>query len=982
MSTNHTALQFLRLILPHQGFLGVWTNPPKTNRFFDSHPEQAAFMLQSARAADVYHACSTFKVPGHRAQENVGLVQSLWLDVDGKDYPAEDDVQGLAYMFFKTAGLPAPVVVASGSPNSYHFYWPMTAPVDPKQWKTMASGLRALCLAHGFKADHSRTTDEASVLRTPGTLNHKFTPPAPVQIVRWAEATAPAVLWAALAPHAVAQPARTPSPGRLGPLLQKALGGLDKLMGGQPSNPDLVAAKCQQIAWATTHQADVKEPLWHLLCGVANFVEEGEDVIHEWSSSHPGYSEYETDKKYQGWNAEGPPTCTAFDSKRPGGCAGCPFAGTITTPVQLGREVAKPAPVATTPVPEEAKSICLPDGFVIHNGALCFATEDKQGKPIFERVCYPVCGLIDFGKRQTDDLFVATFRHYLPGDRAWEDFSIDSSSVRANGAEAIFAGNSVMPQHRDYWKVYVANAITKLKEDRPVSKLIEKMGWVPEGFILGNVLLPSDPRQSATILPVASNFMQVKAKTLRPAKPSRAVPEPSLENWLGAVRKLFLCTKGQATRFAVLCSLAAPLMDLMDQGEGGSILALFTPNSSTGKTLTLTAAATVWGDREALEIGNRSSITAQGAVLGALRHLPVMVDELVAYDAEPLTDFIRMFTDGRDKQRLTQNGDLKPGRGEWSTILFSASNRSIHAQLATADASAKAMANRVLELELELDIDKMKKDKISGDDIMSTLRANAGFLGGPYMLHVVQNQDYYRDSVRACRDVIRAQMPHLPNEFRYWVRLAACAYVAARIVQKFGWFEVDLTALFKGWLFPLISSGPSTVHVSNADTQLRDALDLLQDFVAYHHNQILRFKQPFAAKVIQVPENAPGTVRTPIVGRREASTNRLWLNRTAFRDWVTSKGQQARTIEKALTSAGVLNVVPPSRQMRTLGAGTEWQESGRVYCLEFNTASFRMSVEDEAEVETPSNVVPFTGARPQSTPGASPASGGGQGLPG
>jgi uncharacterized protein (DUF927 family) len=67
------------------------------------------------------------------------------------------------------------------------------------------------------------------------------------------------------------------------------------------------------------------------------------------------------------------------------------------------------------------------------------------------------------------------------------------------------------------------------------------------------------------------------------------------------VRKLFLCTKGQATRFAVLCSLAAPLMDLMDQGEGGSILALFTPNSSTGKTLTLTAAATVWGDREALE---------------------------------------------------------------------------------------------------------------------------------------------------------------------------------------------------------------------------------------------------------------------------------------------------------------------------------------------------------------------------------------------
>jgi hypothetical protein len=49
-------------------------------------------------------------------------------------------------------------------------------------WRSHAVKLKALTKACGFLSDDSRTADIASVLRVPGTLNHKYTPPRPVTL--------------------------------------------------------------------------------------------------------------------------------------------------------------------------------------------------------------------------------------------------------------------------------------------------------------------------------------------------------------------------------------------------------------------------------------------------------------------------------------------------------------------------------------------------------------------------------------------------------------------------------------------------------------------------------------------------------------------------------------------------------------------------------------------------------------------------------
>ncbi len=79
--------------------------------------------------------------------------------------------------------LPLPsYIVISGT--GLHSYWPLQEAITAEQWQITASQLKAVLAKCGFRADPARTADRASVLRPPGTLNHKTNPPLPVILVR------------------------------------------------------------------------------------------------------------------------------------------------------------------------------------------------------------------------------------------------------------------------------------------------------------------------------------------------------------------------------------------------------------------------------------------------------------------------------------------------------------------------------------------------------------------------------------------------------------------------------------------------------------------------------------------------------------------------------------------------------------------------------------------------------------------------------
>lgn len=184
-----TALEFFDRVLPQTGHYMAFELPDRKHHVFSSKAEFADF-VDASSAFGVYHACASFR-PGEagRAAENVQAVRAFWLDLDcGKDKVAHKKGYGtqaaaLAALraFCKDVGLPRPLLVDSG--GGIHAYWPLTEDVAPEDWKPVASALKALCGWHGLLADRNCTADAARILRPPGTLNRKYSPPREVHVL-------------------------------------------------------------------------------------------------------------------------------------------------------------------------------------------------------------------------------------------------------------------------------------------------------------------------------------------------------------------------------------------------------------------------------------------------------------------------------------------------------------------------------------------------------------------------------------------------------------------------------------------------------------------------------------------------------------------------------------------------------------------------------------------------------------------------------
>ena len=198
--------EFLRSVLPDEGFkcaVIVQPNGAKWQKFFATHEELATFIsVQDGLGKTTYHACASFKVPENdpartprkarrlgRTGHNALGARAFWLDLDcgeGKPYPDASAAAIAADNFCRSAGLPAPIYVGSG--HGLHLYWPLAQMLSPQEWGEQAHRLRELCDRHGLAADHSRTTDISSILRTPGTRNRKH---GVERIVEWGGAVGP-----------------------------------------------------------------------------------------------------------------------------------------------------------------------------------------------------------------------------------------------------------------------------------------------------------------------------------------------------------------------------------------------------------------------------------------------------------------------------------------------------------------------------------------------------------------------------------------------------------------------------------------------------------------------------------------------------------------------------------------------------------------------------------------------------------------------
>jgi hypothetical protein len=139
-------------------------------------------IVRIGQYTDVYVGCAA-RIRQRGTRSDVAPTALLWADCD--------DAQALAAARAFTPR--ASMIVASGGLGRAHAYWSLTQALDPAELEAVNRRL-----AERLGAD-VRCADATRILRIPGTWNHKYNPPRPVELVGYSDARyMPAEILAAL----------------------------------------------------------------------------------------------------------------------------------------------------------------------------------------------------------------------------------------------------------------------------------------------------------------------------------------------------------------------------------------------------------------------------------------------------------------------------------------------------------------------------------------------------------------------------------------------------------------------------------------------------------------------------------------------------------------------------------------------------------------------------------------------------------------
>lgn len=971
---NDATTQFLEHIQPATGWRCLFVLPDKRHYWFQNVETMAAAALElDAQGKAVFHGCATFKSK-KRKQENVDSARSLWLDLDaglGKIYQDAGHAYRALEDWRVAVCLPVAVIVASG--GGLHAYWPLRDPLDPVGWVRAASALRALAEQRGLHCDASSTVDIARILRPPGTHNRKILDEngkkladvgGEPRLVRCGPLVGPysveeleplfgkEVMLHLGTEHTVpSRPHISTPPGlaTLGAVPAHLQGvssdeALLNIYGNDPADPEIIARECAQVRrlWDTAGQ--LPEPEWYAVLGVlAHGGDQTRAAAHANSQGDARYRFADTEVKLNQAAKVGPTTCGRFAILHPAGCVGCRHAGTITTPLQLGRaQASKPPSALASAPPSDFTLPILPDPFSFRGMRLVVSHKPSEEDPSTSHVITEFPFVIEeLQEAEHGKLISAVFRAWEPKQQIWRDFTLGLGEVLSPSGSSHLANRAVIiPKQRwgDFTR-YVGTMVNTHKSTKDYGIRYDQFGWKDAGFLWGDRLFSPG---STPLRAYGSPAVEQRARNMQC---SGAAPA-----WSAAVNRLFDQLGMEAHQFIILAAFAAPLYAFT--GEiGGTIAHAQSTATGQAKTEAMKTGASVWGDLLATSIIQADTVVAKFVTLGTLNNLPVFFDELRSPDIDILKDMVLQFSLGRDKQRGNKDGGLRDDALPWSMIMISASNLSL-VDAVRADGGETAHAARIFEFAVKLPPETRRADHTTLKEI---IQENRGSAGAAFLQIVVEKRQEMRKQVREAMRFFEQALGD-GTELRFVVRLFATVCVAGQICKEAGLLSFDVRRVIT-WAMATAQANQLRLD----EDKQNDLASVIGAMINDMHPATMVMRE--AAKPGPRKESAMPlkSVNGEIKARYEVETATWECDVRAVRRWMHENNHPFSDIEKQLLAVGVLR---HTNIQKTLTRGSGMPSSQvRVWEIDGNHEMIAGVVAPLGVVQE-SNVVPLRGNRP------------------
>lgn len=792
-----TPAEFLAVVLPSPGhgyYCAAELSSNKKAHAYEEKLEDLEPTINKWHGADrdVYFALATFEESGKRTADNARFVKSLFIDMDG--YESKKAAALALNAFLEKTGLAelgTPWIVASG--GGLHCYWPLDKEADIVSWKPVAENFKRLCKQEALAIDMTVTADAARVLRVPGTTNFKkkYGTPKPVKLLGqggiFSLEQLGTVINSLLAPehHAPKFEAipgqrlkRDPNATQV-KLMQNSMTLFEPIY-----DATMNGVGCAQLKnYIDNPKEDGLEPIWRGLLSWTKVCEDGDEWSTWLSELHPYPAQRMREKLAA---IKGPYPCVKMDSENPGLCAGCPHFGKITNPLRLGREIKTDNTeklIDLTPAQE------LPEDELYQEDEQGVSVEDPSTGLVVKRPAPPrgynygtnggvYCErTIEDGdgtksKKQVQilayDLFVVDMLQQE------EDYAVHLVATRPDGAKHItmpskcvvskdetvkfLAGQNIIASFGKGNDANLFDYVRACVEEASLTKkavvVPQQFGWQKDGsFVYSGRVFTKDGREIRTPMPGLENIN------------NNTKSKGTLEDWQD-VWNLFAKKKMFTMLAFCLDSFGSSLMRFSEYD--GFVWYIGATESGTGKSLTLSAKAGVWGHPTQYRTGAETSPVAMQQRMGLLNSLPLLIDEITAKardNMEWAPTFIFSQTEGQGKERMESGANKERiNNSRWSGTCTMTGNVHLTDYMSGA---RKHSSNGELLRMLQWSPNVALTWTPDEHAILKKLNDNYGVAGEAWVRWLVRHQDVAAEAYRRIHARLKEALSFSDDE-RYW----------------------------------------------------------------------------------------------------------------------------------------------------------------------------------------------------------------------
>lgn len=815
-------LDFLKGVLPdgtRYGFTFVKPTPegkhgPAVDRMYDELNQKVINDIGywTGQGFNAYYRTAGYGAANTTAATNAVSKKELYIDVDcGNEKPFPDKSAGAVALkeFVGVVGLPIPTIVDSG--NGLHSHWLLNEAVPVHAWEQVAAKLKKAHAVAGFKVDGDCTKDKVRNLRFPGSVNQKSKTEAkivtPIRYYSLEAIEVPLDKYLELnaegaevdSQEEILKQARetTGTVKYEQSEIQKLLAGnkvykfqkiVEISLEGEGENG------CKQIRYAIKNQTTLPEPLWRGWLSQAQYCEDRDWAIHEFSKEYPGYDAEETEKKAAG--TKGPYTCDTYEGLDQGElCKGCVHKGKIKAPILLGAEVKK-APenkvVESDGVEYTFPTLPFPYYFA-HNGGIYKKEEvveegddgDKKKKHI-DKVVYPLPLYIHKRMREPGRGDVCFLRLHLSLDGVRE-FSIAQRDIGAldrlrdrlsdEGVAAFSTPKITLIQG------FFSAQIQDLQAKEKAEEVNKQFGWTSSGgFVIGNTEYTKDgPRHAPCV-----RDNELIAAAMKPAGDYKL--------WKQAI-KVYEEPKYKLARVGILAGVASPFMYF--SSETGFVVNLVAKKGGTGKTTIQRVINSFTGHHRKL-LGNAADTQLSRLHrMGTYNGICFTLDEVTNDSAEAMSNGIYNTSHGRAKNRMRADTNAeRTNTVTWKGISVWSSNQSIATKLLSFKNSPQGELGRLVEITINKasEGDEFYENKRKID----LIEENYGFAMRKLMEYTVKNMERVKDIFDKAENRIQ-QMRKWTQTDRFKIAGGAAIATVAVLCKELDILDFDTSECVNTW---------------------------------------------------------------------------------------------------------------------------------------------------------------------------------------